>query len=359
MTMHQKIVKPKIGLLELGRQLGNVAEACRIMGFSRDSYYRFLKQYQMNGEEGLREIGKSKPNPKNRVEPEIEEAVLRKTFEYPAYGQVRISNELKKEGLVISPGGVRCVWLRHDLEVFQKRLKALEAKAAQEGLVYTETQLIALEKKREDERDHGDIESEHPGYLGAQDTFYVGTLKGVGRVYQQTFIDTYCKYADAKLYTNKTPITAADMLNDRVLPFYNSHEIPLLRVLTDRGTEFCGVIEHHPYELLLELEDVEHTKTKARHPQTNGICERFHKTILNEFYRIVFRKKVYDSLESLQADLDAWLEEYNERRPHTGRWCFGKTPMETFKESIHIAKEKMIGYEEQVSDDVSAVSGRH
>jgi len=183
----------------------------------------------------------------------------------------------------------------------------------------------------------------------------VGTLKGVGRVYQQTFIDTYCKYADAKLYTSKTPLTAADLLNDRVLPFYNSHGIPLLRVLTDRGTEFCGVTEHHPYELLLELEGVEHTKTKARRPQTNGICERFHKTILDEFYRVAFRKKIYSDLEMLQADLDEWLVEYNEKRPHTGRWCYGKTPMETFKESVHIAQEKMVGYEEQVSDDALAV----
>jgi len=349
--MHQKIVKPKIGLLELGKQLGNVAEACRIMGYSRDSYYRFKKQYEMNGEEGLREISRQQPNIKNRVDPSIEEAVLRITFEYPAYGQVRISNELRKQGVFFSPGGVRCVWIRHDLEVFQKRLKALEAKAAQEGLVLTEAQLVALERKKEEERDHGEIESEHPGYLGAQDTFYVGTLKGVGRVYQQTFIDTYCKYADAKVYTSKTPLTAADLLNDRVLPFFNQHEIPLLRILTDRGTEFCGVMGYHPYELLLDLEEIEHTKTKARHPQTNGICERFHKTILNEFYRVAFRKKIYTTLEELQDDLDAWLKEYNERRPHSGKWCYGKTPLETFHESLHIAKERMIGYDDKDSDE--------
>lgn len=358
MTMHQKIVKPKMGLLELGKHLGNVAEACRVMGYSRDSYYRFKKQFELNGEEALRDIPKSKPNLKNRVDPEIEQAVVDMTFAYPAYGQVRISNELKREGIFVSPGGVRCIWLRHDLEVFQKRLKALEAKSAQEGLVYTEAQVAALERKKEQEREHGEIESEHPGYLGSQDTFYVGTLKGVGRVYQQTFVDTYCKYADAKLYASKTPITAADMLNDRVLPFYNEAEIPLLRILTDRGTEFCGLVEHHPYELLLELEGVEHTKTKARHPQTNGICERFHKTILTEFYQIAFRKKVYESIEALQADLDEWLKDYNERRPHTGRWCFGKTPLETFKESLHIAKEKMIGYDGAVSEEAEAVSGQ-
>ncbi len=134
----------------------------------------------------------------------------------------------------------------------------------------------------------GEIEAAHPGYLGSQDTFFVGTLKGVGRVYQQTFVDTYSKVAHCKLYTTKTPITAADLLNDRVLPFFAKHDIPLLRMLTDRGTEYCGKLDSHNYQQYLAASDIEHTKTKARHPQTNGICERFHKTILNEFYQITF-----------------------------------------------------------------------
>src|SRR5262249_53130343 len=170
---------------------------------------------------------------------------------------------------------------------------------------------------------HGEFESEHPGYCGAQDTFYVGNLKGVGRIYQQTFIDTYTKVSFAKLYDRKTPITAADLLNDRVLPFFEEHDVKLLRVLTDRGSEFCGNPERHEYELYLAVEDIDHSRTKTKSPQTNGICERFHKTALNEFYRVAFRKKVYRSIDELQADLDAWIQEYNETRPHQGRWCFG------------------------------------
>ena len=189
---------------------------------------------------------------------------------------------------------------------------------------------------------HGEFESEHPGYCGAQDTFYVGNLKGVGRVYQQTFIDTYSKVACAKLYDRKTPITAADMLNDRVVPFFDSQEVKLLRVLTDRGSEYCGNPERHEYELYLAIEDIDHSRTKAKSPQTNGICERFHKTVLNEFYRVAFRKKVYRSIDELQADLDLWIREYNEQRPHQGRWCFGKTPMQTFLDAMPMAKEKMI-----------------
>ena len=134
----------------------------------------------------------------------------------------------------------------------------------------------------------------------------------MGRVYQQTFIDTYAKVAFAKLYDRKTPITAADLLNNRVIPLFDSQEVKLLRVLTDRGSEYCGNPERHEYELYLAVEDIDHTRTKTKSPQTNGICDRFHRTVLIEFYRVQFRKRVYRSIEELQADLDAWLREYNE-----------------------------------------------
>jgi len=201
-----------------------------------------------------------------------------------------MSNELAKEGVRISPCGVRCVWVRHDLQTMQKRLAALEALSARDGRILTEAQVVALERVQREKEVRGEFASECPGYCGAQDTFYVGTLKGVGRIYQQTFIDTHCKVAFAKLYTEKTPITAADLLNDRVLPFFAEHEIPLSRILTDRGSEYCGAPDRHPYELYLAVEDIDHTRTKAKSPQTNGICERFHKTLLNEFYRVAFRK---------------------------------------------------------------------
>src|SRR5215467_16151548 len=339
----QKIIKNKVGLLNLAEMLGSVSEACKVMGYSRDSFYRFKELYEKGGELALKEISRRKPLLKNRVEPEIEQAVVAMAIENPAYGQVRVANELTKRGQLVSPTGVRSVWLRNDLQTFARRLKALEAHLAQnQGMVLTEQQVRDMEKAKQEKEAHGEIDTAHPGYLGAQDTYYVGTIKSIGRIYGQTFIDTYSKLDLVKLYDRKNALVAADLLNDRVLPFFEEHEIPLLRVLTDRGTEYCGQREHHEYELYLAVENIDHSRTKARHPQTNGICERFHRTIQEEFYATAFRKKLYTSLEELQADLDAWLEEYNRTRPHSGKYCYGKTPLQTFLDSLALAREKML-----------------
>jgi len=314
-----------------------------MLGYSRDTFYRYRDLIDEGGEIALHDKSRRKPNLKNRIDDATETSVVQMAFDFPAYGQLRASNELRKNGIFISPAGVRGIWQRHGLEVFQKRLKSLEVKSAEAGIIFTEAQIVALERKKFDDEACGEIETAHPGYLVSQDTFYVGTLKGVGRIYQQTVVDTYSKLAVAKLYNTKTPITAADVLNDRVLPLFDSYSVPVLRMLTDRGTEYCGNKETHDYELFLAINDIDHTKTKARHPQTNGICERFHKTILNEFYQIAFRKKIYNNMEELQIDLDNWLQEYNLNRTHQGKMCCGRTPMQTFLDGIPKWKEKDIG----------------
>ena len=215
---------------------------------------RFKTLYDTGGEAALQEISRRKPNAKNRVDPAAERAVLDFAREQPACGQPRVSNELRKRGAFVSPSGARSIWLRHDLAAFKGRLKALEARMAQEGIALTESQLAAMERAGEEKEARGETETEHPGYLGAQDTYYVGNIKGVGHVYQQTFIDTYTKVA--------------------------------------------------------------------------------------------FRRKVYRSVEEIQLDLDAWLGQYNNERTHSGKYCYGKTPMQTFVDSIPLVKERLFGHDE-------------
>jgi transposase InsO family protein len=143
------------------------------------------------------------------------------------------------------------------------------------------------------------------------------------------------------------------MLNDRVLPLFEEHQVPLLRILTDRGSEYCGNRETHEYALYLDLENIEHTRTKTKHPQTNGICERFHQTIQNEFYASVFRRKLYHSIEEIQADVDVWMEAYNVERTHSGKYCYGKTPMQTFIESAKLAHDRQLDRMQPTSESVT------
>ena len=331
MTREQYVIKRKMNVLDLGRELGNISDACRKLGISRQHYYDIRKAVTEEGVQGLLEKSRKVARVRNRVDSAVEEAILQYVLEYPTHGQVRVANELRKKGLDISAGGVRSVWLRHDLEVKSKRLKRLEKWAVENTAILTESQVEALERVKEADEAHGEIETFHPGFLVAQDTCYVGTIKGVGRIYQQTGIDTYSNVGFAKVYSEKTALVAADFMNDKVLPFFDEQGMVVLRVLTDRGTEYNGLADNHPYELFLHLNGIDHSTTKVRHPQTNGCVERLNQIIQDEFYAVAFRKRLYSNLEEVQTDLDIFMLEYNTQRTNQGKRCQGKTPMETLE----------------------------
>jgi len=349
MTQQQYIISRKLNVLELARELKNITDACRKLGVSRRHYYDIKGAIEEEGLSGLMEKSRHMPRVGNRVLPEIEQMVLDYSLEYPTHGQVRVANELKQKGIQVSAGGIRSIWLRHKLEVKSLRLKRLEKWSADTGGVLTESQVRALETAKEEDEAAGEVESPHPGFLVAQDTCYIGYIKGVGRIYQQTGIDTHSNTGFAKLYLEKTAIVAADMMNDKVLPYYDERLIRILRALTDNGTEYCGRFDSHPYELFLHLNGIEHTRTKVRHPQTNGSVERLNQIIQDEFYAVAFRKKLYRSLEEIQTDLDEYMAYYNDKRTNQGKYCQGRTPSQTLKDGLELYNKYVYDAQEAVA----------
>jgi len=343
--------KRKLSLLQLAEELGNVSKACQIMGYHRDSFYEIRRAFQVGGVPALLEQrrGPRGPHP-NRVAPEIEEKILAYALDRPTHGAQRVANELRLLGFDVSPSGVRGVWLRHDLETRTKRLLRLERHAQEETIVLSEAQIELLERHSPDFRCRH-IEVSRPGELLNQDTFYWGTLKGVGKVYVQVVVDTFCSLAFAKVYNSKMPITACDLLWDRVLPFYEAVGVPVGAVLTDNGREFCGRPEKHPYELLLALEDIEHRTTKVRSPRTNGFVERMNRTLLEECFRVAGRTTWYERIDEIQADLDRFLAYYNLERSHQGYRLRGKTPAQALREALAVEELPALTYSPPTQED--------
>jgi len=328
----------KLSLLELAAELGNISKACQIMGYHRDTFYEVKRAFQVGGVAALLEKkrGPRGPHP-NRVAPEIEEKVLEYALDRPTHGAQRVANELRLRDISISSGGVRGVWLRNDLETRHKRLLRLEREAQDETFVLSEKQIELLEKHSVDFRCRH-VESSRPGELLNQDTFYWGTLKGVGKVYVQVVVDVFCSLAFAKVYTAKMPITACDLLYDRVLPFYAALGVEVGAILTDNGREFCGLPDQHPYELLLAMEEIEHRNTRIRSPQTNGFVERMNRTLLDECFRVHGRTTWYVTPAEIQRDLDRFMRYYNLERSHQGYRLQGRTPVAALMEALGITE---------------------
>ena len=334
MTTEEKVARRKLSLLELAKDLQNVSKACKVMGYSRQQFYEIRRNYQTFGSEGLVDKlpGPRGPHP-NRVSEEIETAILEHSLAFPTHGPVRVAQELALRGVQVSSTGVRGVWGRHDLLTRHERLLRLERATREQKIELSDDQVRHLERFSPEFRERH-IEVHHTGELVAVDTFFVGTLKGVGKVYLQSVIDCFSRYAWGRLYTNKLPVTAVHVLNNDVLPFFEAHNARINTVLSDNGREFCGRKDHHPYELFLQLEEIEHRTTRVRRPQSNGFVERLHRTLLDEHFRIQGRTKWYEALDEMQTDLDDYLVTYNTKRPHQGRNMKGMTPYTVFKKGL-------------------------
>lgn len=295
-----------------------VTELCDRYGRSRTWFYKWRCRYQLYGEAGLRNIERDQPAMPNKTPLDVEMKLLDYSEQYPAYGPVRIADELYKAGITVKPSAVYNVLKRHDLNTRKKRLEHLRIK---QGVVATPTD---LDRERERSK-HRSLNTRYPGHIIGMDVFYVGTLKGVGRIYQFTAIDTYSSYAWAKLYTEKSALSACDFMMHVT---NTSLDVTIRSVMTDNGKEFTThhASKDHKFERLLSALSVKHRFTKVRHPWTNGACERLNRTLLEEFYQIAFRSKIYHSVDELNIDLLQFIEFYNCQRTHHGKRTKGNVP---------------------------------
>lgn len=332
MTADEKIAHQRLSVLQLAEVLGNVSEACRQRDISRTQFYEYKRRFQTHGMAGLKDLPPIHKSHPFTTPAETVEKVVNLSIEHPTWGCNRLSDHLKLEGVSISSPTVQDILIRNDMGSRYERLMKLEERALGQKIELTAQQVAQIEKANPAFKERH-VESNHPGELLSQDTFYVGTLKGVGRVYLHTVVDTFGSYAFGFLHTSKQPEAAVAVLHNDVLPFYEALAIPVEKVLTDNGREFCGT-DSHPYELYLQLNEIQHKRTKVAHPQTNGFVERFHRTVLDEFFRLAFRTKFYETVEALQTDLDAWLVEYNTQRPHQGYRNRGKRPMDVIQDYL-------------------------
>ena len=332
MTAEEKVARQKLSVLELAQALGNVTEACRQRGISRTSFYEYKRRFQTHGLEGLKDLPPIHKSHPMTTPPEVVERILDLSLTHPAWGCDRLSDTMKLEGSYVSGPTIQNILNQNGMGTRYDRWLKLEGKASEEAMELSGEQVVFIEKQNPCFRERH-VESSRPGELLNQDTFYVGHLKGVGKVYLHAVVDTYSSHAFGFLHVSKQPEAAVAVLHNQALPFYQERELVVEAVLTDNGREFCGK-DTHPYELYLELNDIQHRTSRVRRPQTNGFVERFNRTALDEFFRQAFRQNFYESVEELQGDLDRWLEHYNTERPHQGYRNMGRRPIDTINQYL-------------------------
>ncbi|HMB75488.1 MAG TPA: IS481 family transposase [Kiloniellaceae bacterium] len=327
-----KLAEHRLSVLELARELGNVAEACRRRGLDRTSFYEWKRRFQTQGFEGLKDLPPIHKSHPQATPPETVARIGELALEHPAYGCNRIEAMLALEGRRVSAITIQKILNEAGLGSRYDRWLRLEEKNAAQAIELTAEQAAFIEKLNPCFRERH-VESGAPGELLSADTFFVGNLKGIGKVYLHAAVDTFGSYAFGFLHVSKQPEAAVAVLHNDVLPFYRKLDLPVKAVLTDNGREFCGT-DTHPYELYLELNGIEHRRTRIKTPKTNGFVERFNGTVLDEFFRVKMRETFYETVEALQADLDAWLVHYNTERPHLGYRNQGRRPIETINQFV-------------------------
>jgi len=318
MTKDDFILAHKLSLLSRGKSINNISRACRDYGVSRTYYYKWAKRFITYGTQGLTERERSKPVMPNSTRSDIVDKILKFIKTYPTYGPTRISNQL---GGIVCSATVYNILKRRGLNRRIDRLLALEN-------IPSAVKVSPIMQRRMDEANPlPRIESHYTGYMLSVDTFYVCRLKGVGRIYQFSAIDTYSSFGLAYLYTDKSAKSSVDFIS-RTLGILDNMGITVERILSDNGKEYTTHWDsgYHHFEEYLKSVDIEHRYTKVRHPWTNGFVERFQRTILEEFYQPALLKKTYHSLEELQYDLDQFLYFYNFQRTHQGYRTKGSKP---------------------------------
>lgn len=326
-SSERKLAENRLKMLTFAETLGNVSEACRKLGISRSQFYEYKKRFEQHGLDGLRDLPPIHKTHPQTTPPEVVEQILAVSYEQPGWGCQKISAKLKQMGIGLSAVTVQDILTKHGLGTRSERLYALEKRHLEEGAELSEEQVKLLEKHNPCFRERH-VESAQPGELLSADTSQVCRLQGVGRVILHAVVDTYGSYAFGYLHTTKQPEASAFLLHEYVMPFYQQHGLPVGAVLTDNGREFCGT-DAHPYELYLDLQSIEHRRTPIASPQTNGFVERFIRTAKEEFFAVALKRKLYTTIDELQADFETWLVHYNTERPHLGYRNMGACPIQT------------------------------
>lgn len=329
MSQFRKNVNQRLSVLELAQALGNVSEACRRENITRTQFYEYKKRFQSMGLEGLKDILPARKGHPHTTPVAVAERILVLSLEHPGWGCVRLSEELKREQIMVSSPTVQNILIKNGMGSKQDRVQKLEEKLESEIVNLSEEQLELLEKANPCYRERFSRGGK-PGELLAQDTIFLGYFNGLGKVYIQAVVDTYSNYAFGFINSSKTPDSAVALLYNDVLPFFKERRFEIKAIITNNSREYCGRDNHH-YELFLMLNDIEHRHTRVRQFQANGFVKRFGRIAIAEFFAKRINERTNVTLEGLQTDFDVWLSDYNTKRPHRGFPNMGKTPLELMK----------------------------